>query len=637
MRQFPVSSILLALGIFVLSACSEIAVLPQSEGLWIFDAHSHTVAGWNLEEVISWMDSSGVRKIVLFARRQGTDEEILRLHTRYPERVIPTIGFQNPGWLTQKPSFLDEVEAKLKSGRFRWMGELLLRHYGVPELGAPDFDISPDTSLFRRVLDLSARYQVPLTIHHEAEEGNIDVFRRALSHNQKAIVIWAHWCGRSTPEIARSFLSEFPNLYCDLGASYPGVRYGQEKNPLIGSNGTLLPQWKALIEEFPDRFLAAIDAVEPVHYKKFYGAAVNELRKTLSQVRSQAARRVAFENAERLLTFSQRASPTHASEAVAPKPTREPSIVSKTTMIPIINAHEHIMPGLSPEKMLSILDELGVSKVILMGALGGQKDYIEKGFIFKQINQLALNAHEKYPDRVIPFLSLNQAKQITPQLLKYLDSELVTGKFFGMGELKSLHQGMIAKKEGVTPEGREVRIPLDSPGALDIFCLAATYNVVLNIHMTFPPIKVSASERAELISEMERALQRNLHTKVMWAHQHHPYNDPDQVAALMDKYPNFYADISPAIPRPAPVNEPIPEKWKRVYEKYNDRFAVGFDSPFLHWWTEKPERVRERAKLVRTWLSQLSPETQRKFAYENIERILAAKPASIRTCSFMTK
>ena len=135
--------------------------------LSFFDVHSHSVPGLNLENVIGRMRGSSVGKIVLFARRGGTDEEILQLHNKYPDRVVPTIGFQNPGWLTQESNFLDRVETKLKSGQFRWMGELLLTHYGVPQLQAPSFDIAPNTQLFRRVLELSARHRVPITIHHD--------------------------------------------------------------------------------------------------------------------------------------------------------------------------------------------------------------------------------------------------------------------------------------------------------------------------------------------------------------------------------------------------------------------------------------------------------------------------------------
>lgn len=273
----------------------------RAEEVWLFDVHSHHARGLHLEEVIARMDASGVRKIVLFARRQGTDKEILDLQAKYPDRVVAAVGFQNAGWLRQVPRFLDEVEAKLRSGRFRWMGELLLRHYGVPELQAPEYDISPEGDLFRRVLDLSARYGVPVTIHHEAEPGNVESFRRALGQNREALVVWAHWCGRAEPAVARRFLAEFPNLYCDLGGAQRSRRYGQEKHPLIGPTGVLEPEWRAVIEAFSDRFLAAIDAVDPSHYARYH-EWVGELKSALAGLPPGITRRVAFENAEGLLT-----------------------------------------------------------------------------------------------------------------------------------------------------------------------------------------------------------------------------------------------------------------------------------------------------------------------------------------------
>ena len=283
----------------LLSALAAAGVRAAEEP-WIFDAHSHSARGLELERVIARMDAAGVRKIVLFARSRGTDEEILGLHAKHPERVVPAIGFQNPCWLQQSARFVDEVERKLASGRFRWMGELLLRHYGVPELRAPEYNISPDSELFSKVLALSARYGAPLTIHHEAEPGNVETFRRALRQDRDALIVWAHWCGRATPDEARRFLEEFPNLHCDLGASHPGRRYGREKNPLVDEAERLRPAWRALIIAFPDRFLAAVDAVDPAHYDR-YEAWVQGLRRAIAQFSPEIGRKLAFENAERLL------------------------------------------------------------------------------------------------------------------------------------------------------------------------------------------------------------------------------------------------------------------------------------------------------------------------------------------------
>jgi len=102
------------------------------------------------------------------------------------------------------------------------------------------------------------------------------------------------------PDNVRGFLRQFPNLYCDLGASDKTRRYGREKNPLVTPGGALQAEWKAVIEAFPDRFLAAIDAVDPGHYNRYQGW-VAELRYALNGLLAETRRGVAIDNAERLL------------------------------------------------------------------------------------------------------------------------------------------------------------------------------------------------------------------------------------------------------------------------------------------------------------------------------------------------
>ena len=76
-----------------------------------------------------------------------------------------------------------------------------------------------------------------------------------LAGNPKAVMVWAHWCGLAPPEMVRALLQRLPNLHCDLA----WIHKLQSSLPsrLIDGRGNFVPQWKALIEEFPDRFLAA--------------------------------------------------------------------------------------------------------------------------------------------------------------------------------------------------------------------------------------------------------------------------------------------------------------------------------------------------------------------------------------------
>jgi hypothetical protein len=302
-----------------------------------------------------------------------------------------------------------------------------------------------------------------------------------------------------------------------------------------------------------------------------------------------------------------------------------------TVDIPITDAHDHIMPGLTADEMISVLDQAEVCKILLMG----------HGLLPPERDEQTLAAYEAYPDRVIPFLGLNgyATQDFTPGLLAYLDMQLASGPFRGMGELLSRHYGFSRTlPDGTTIQAGDYTLPMDSPEALDVMCLAAKRNAILNVHM---------ESTDETVAALDEALDLYPNTKVIWAHQTHlkTYNgseaenarqaDPGQIAALMDEHPNLYADIAIGYERffLTESDLTLPEAWADLYATYSDRFVVGFDQPFVNAW-DRSDVFIQLTQPVRSWLSQLGPEVQRKLAYENIERILEDEPASGVTCEF---
>lgn len=156
--------------------------------------------------------------------------------------------------------------------------------------------------------------------------------------------------------------------------------------------------------------------------------------------------------------------------------------------------------------------------------------------------------------------------------------------------------------------------------------LGAKYNVPLCIHMETEP---------DTLEALDRALTANPNTKVIWAHQN-PVKmggglggeyarraDPNQIAALLDKHPNLFADISVGYESGffnETLDRQLPGSWKNLYEKYSDRFVVGFDRAYKDTFEKQ---YLSWADWFRGWLLQLSGDTAKKLAYENIERILS--------------
>jgi len=260
------------------------------------DAHAHVVDRTAPGYFVAAMDRAKVDKIIIMRKEDGvSDEDILAFHESHPDRILPVIGLQTLGWREHRPVFLRKLREKVESGRYRWMGEATLRGQVNGRLVAP-----PDSPMLHELLEISARYRIPVTIHHNAfDAAEIQSFVDTLARHPEATVVWAHWCGLGDPEKIRSWLAQLPKLHCDLGWMHQDQ--SEFPNRIVDDQGWFLPAWKALIEAYPDRFLAAINASDAEDFTKFYSARAEKIRQALGGLEPAVARKVATENLHRLL------------------------------------------------------------------------------------------------------------------------------------------------------------------------------------------------------------------------------------------------------------------------------------------------------------------------------------------------
>lgn len=292
-------------------------------------------------------------------------------------------------------------------------------------------------------------------------------------------------------------------------------------------------------------------------------------------------------------------------------------------LLRLIDAHNHWPVGLSADTLIAVLDQARVSRIVLMQNGANQQE--------------PLPLFEAYPDRVIPFVG-NVNGRRNRATLERVDRQLSSGQYHGIGELLVLHYAVDPESHRGNQAPR-IEIPPDSSWVLDLFCLATKHNVAVTVHMESTP---------ETVAALERSLSQYPHAKVIWAHQtplktfggqtadHARQADPGQLAALFDRYPNLFADL--AIGHETAFlsrqDRQLPDAWRDLYELYSGRFVVGADLPFLSGW--EPASYMGRVGWFYSWLEQLSPAAQARLAHENMERILAAKPASGQTCAFRT-
>lgn len=297
----------------------------------IVDFHTHLQKRVSAEELIDRMDRGDVARMVLMPLYygdgngtvndgEGTDEQALLYASRFPDRFVPFIGMQRGQLVnTQRWQGLDavawqllkETEDKLRSGQYFGIGEFMLRFYpyttGLGIVAPSDMDYPADSYLMRRFADLAAKYGVPVVIHCEAEPAAAAAMVRLIERHPDTRIVWAHNCGRASAEQIREWLGRYRNLYADLGHMMNTVNgYGTYWprrtpwiHPIAARSDELVPAMKALFEAFPDRFFVGTDTAHARVYQ-YYVERARLWRGFLAQLTLATARKIAFENADRL-------------------------------------------------------------------------------------------------------------------------------------------------------------------------------------------------------------------------------------------------------------------------------------------------------------------------------------------------
>lgn len=275
----------------------------------ISDAHVHLLgSGSRPGLAIQAMDENRIDKVVVFSKQGASDEDVMEWHGAHPDRVIPAIGFQNRMWRDEEPGFMDVVRRKAASGKYHWLGEASVRG----KIGGRQ-NSAPDSQKLKQLLDIAHRYHLPVTIHHNPLKNEDGIWRHTegygrfieatLAYNPRATIVWDHWCGLSTPADIRRLLGRFPNLHC--GLAWIRKAPSSLPNPIIDENARFTPEWKDLIEAFPDRFLMGVDHGARKGQIRKFPRWIKTIRTALGGLSPKAARKVATGNFHRLLRLGQ--------------------------------------------------------------------------------------------------------------------------------------------------------------------------------------------------------------------------------------------------------------------------------------------------------------------------------------------
>jgi len=163
------------------------------------------------------------------------------------------------------------------------------------QVGRRLIDRDPNSPAFGKILDVAAKFEVPIVIHYELTDAAETALDRALAAHRKSTIVLAHG-GEGPPRRLDRLLLRNPNLFVDLS----GMHF-QRTPALASETGPLDPGWKALIEKMPDRFMIGVDVWAA---RLFEPAMLDRLfmwtRRIVGELRLDVAERVAHRNAAKL-------------------------------------------------------------------------------------------------------------------------------------------------------------------------------------------------------------------------------------------------------------------------------------------------------------------------------------------------
>jgi hypothetical protein len=245
----------------------------------IVDVHIHySHDAWSSlppPEAVKVLRRAGLRKAFVSS---SSDDGTQMLYKAAPDLIVPVLRpYRRRGELgswVKDPTIIQHVEARLKSNTYAGIGEFHV--YGS----------DADLPVMRRMVELAKERKIFLHAHSDA-----DAVERMFKQNPDAYVLWAH-SGFDAADKVRSMLQRYKTLWADLA-------FRNDHAP----SGTLTPEWKKLLVDYPERFMVGTDTFTPERWHYVVEHA-SFSRKWLSQLPPEVADNIAFGNAERLAAWA---------------------------------------------------------------------------------------------------------------------------------------------------------------------------------------------------------------------------------------------------------------------------------------------------------------------------------------------
>ena len=244
----------------------------------LHDAHLHyNQSIWKRlppGQVIHYLTENDIQRAIFSSTpEKGTE----MLYEIAPDRIIPFIrpyrSYSDVLSWHHNPEIVDYIREQAGKGIYQGFGEF---HMWIEHLDG--------NSVLPEIMQIAAEQDLVLSAHTDIETIE------ALIRMQPAVkVIWAH-CGFSAPaEAVQQLIEKYSTAYCEMSL--------YEK--LVDEDDNLTPEWKQLMEKYPDRFMVGIDTYKDARWGEVAEHA-DFIQEWLGQLKPEAAVLIANGNVSRL-------------------------------------------------------------------------------------------------------------------------------------------------------------------------------------------------------------------------------------------------------------------------------------------------------------------------------------------------
>ncbi len=276
------------------------ALAASEPTLPLFDAHlhySHDAADLiPPEKALGILRAAGIHYALVSS---SNDEGTQKLRALAPEMILPSLRpyrsrADTSSWL-RNAAIVPYLKERLAKFQYVAIGEF---HVSGEDARLP---------VMQATVELARQHQLILHAHSDARAVDI-----LFELDPTATILWAH-SGFDSPETISSMLRKHPRLYADLAFRSD---YAQ--------NGQLDPAWRALFEQFPERFMAGTDTYTPERWA-YVGEYAKWVREWLARLPVPLRERIAYKNAQSLF------APFHSRLSASGCSTKEGWLAARNT------------------------------------------------------------------------------------------------------------------------------------------------------------------------------------------------------------------------------------------------------------------------------------------------------------------